>query len=65
MKIVVDTEYTYRYTLRMDKLINAFRALPNDANRSKLQAYINRHMMAVCLLTAEDQHYLIDQGFTL
>lgn len=65
MKIVVDTGCTYRYTLHMDKLIAAFRSLPNDANRRKLQAYINRHMMAACLLTAEEQHYLINQGFTL
>jgi hypothetical protein len=48
----------------MERLINAYRKLPSPSNRAKLQAYMNKHMMAVCLLTPEDQQFLKANGFT-
>ena len=49
----------------MTKLINAYRALPNASNRNKLQNYINRHMMAVCMATAEEIAFLRANEFTI
>lgn len=42
----------------MDRLIKAYRKLPSTTNRNKLQAYLNKHMMAVCLATAEQVAFL-------
>jgi hypothetical protein len=42
----------------MNKLLNAYRKLPSPANRAKLQNYLNKHMMAVCLATPEDIAFL-------
>jgi len=49
----------------MHKLLTAFRANPTDANRAKLQNYLNKHMMAVCLATPEEQAFLKSNGFKL
>jgi hypothetical protein len=42
----------------MQKLLNTYRKLPSPSNRAKLQAYLNKHMMAVCLASAEDIAFL-------
>ena len=42
----------------MNKLLSAFRKLPSPSNRAKLQTYLNKHMMAVCLATPEELEYL-------
>ena len=42
----------------MKKLLETFRANPTDANRVKLQTYIDRHMMAICLASADDVAFL-------
>lgn len=49
----------------MQKLIAAFRATPTDAARVRLQTYIRKHPMAVCLLMPEESAWLRAQGFTL
>lgn len=49
----------------MQKLLAAFRANPTDANRTRLQNYLNKHMMAVCLATPEDQAYLKAHNFII
>jgi len=48
----------------MTKLINAFRKLPAPSVRTKLQAYINKHPMAVCMATEDELHFLRVNGFT-
>jgi len=47
----------------MQKLINAYRKLPSPSNRTKLQNYINKHMMAVCLLLPDDVAFLRSNNF--
>ena len=47
----------------MANLLNAYRAAPTAANRAKLARYLDRHAMALCLATAEDQAYLQANGF--
>ena len=47
----------------MNKLLEAFIANPTEKTRAKLQAYINKHMMAVCMLTPEQQQVLKSNGF--
>jgi hypothetical protein len=42
----------------MTKLINKFRACPTAANRVVLQKYLDRHMMAVCMASADDVAFL-------
>lgn len=42
----------------MNKLLSAFRKLPSPSNRVKLQTYLNKHMMAVCLATPEEIEFL-------
>lgn len=49
----------------MHKLLEAFRANPTDANRIKLQKYLDKHMMAICLATPEDQAFLKANQFTI
>lgn len=49
----------------MHKLLEAFRANPTDANRTKLQNYLNKHMMASCLATPEDQAFLKANQFKI
>lgn len=49
----------------MSKLINAYRKLPSPTNRAKLQAYLNKHMMAVCLALPEDIVFLKANEFNI
>ncbi len=47
----------------MSKLIAAFQFNPTDANRAKLQAYIRKHMMALCCATPEEISFLKANNF--
>ena len=49
----------------MSRLINAYRKCPTPTNRAKLQAYLNKHMMAICLATPEDQAFLRAHEFKI
>lgn len=49
----------------MSRLIEAFRQNPTPANRARLQAYINKHPMAVCLVDLNDVRFLEANGFKL
>jgi hypothetical protein len=49
----------------MHKLINAYRALPSPSNRAKLQKYLDKHMMAICLATPEDIAFLRANSFNI
>lgn len=49
----------------MNKLLNTYKAMPTEANRIKLQKYINKHMMAICCAPLEDQQFLKLNGFTI
>lgn len=42
----------------MVRLITAYRKLPSPTNRRKLQAHLDKHPMAVCILGAADLHFL-------
>ena len=48
---------------KMASLLKAYRAAPTAANRAKLARYLDRHAMALCLATAEEQAYLQANGF--
>lgn len=43
----------------MQKLIDAYKANPTEANRQRLIKYMKKHMMAGCLLSMADQAILI------
>lgn len=47
----------------MSRLIAAYRKCPTPSNRAKLAAYLQKHMMAVCLATPEELEFLKVQGF--
>ena len=47
----------------MTKLINAFRANPTPANRTKIERYMRSHPLALCFVTIEDIAFLRDSGF--
>jgi hypothetical protein len=49
----------------MQKLLNAYRKLPSPTNRAKLQAYLNKHMMAVCMASIEDIAFLRANEFNI
>lgn len=49
----------------MSKLLSAYRKLPTPTNRAKLQAYLERHMMAVCLASADELAFLKANEFKL
>ncbi|CAB5219978.1 hypothetical protein UFOVP239_21 [uncultured Caudovirales phage] len=49
----------------MTKLINAYRKLPSPTNRAKLQAYIAKHMMAVCMATEDEIAFLKANQFSI
>jgi hypothetical protein len=42
----------------MANLLNAYRAAPTAANHAKLQRYLDRHAMALCLATVEEYAFL-------
>lgn len=48
----------------MNRLLEAFRKLPSPSNRAKLQAYLDKHQMAVCLADAADIAFLRTHQFT-
>jgi hypothetical protein len=62
-KWIVETNQTKEPN--MTKLINAYRALPTPTNRNKLQTYLNKHMMAVCLATADEVAFLRANEFSI
>lgn len=49
----------------MSKLINNFRKCPTPSNRAKLQAYLQKHMMAVCMATEQEIAFLKAHEFKL
>jgi len=49
----------------MRKLIETFRNTPSTSNRDKLQKYLNKHMMAVCMATPEEIAFLKSNQFTI
>jgi hypothetical protein len=48
----------------MTKLLNAYRAAPTLRNREKLQTYLKRHPMAVCLASREECEFLVANSFS-
>ena len=48
---------------KMNKLLEAFIKNPTEQTRAKLQAYLNKHMMAICLATPEQKQILNSNGF--
>ena len=49
----------------MKRLLDAYRKLPSPSNRLKLQNYLDKHMMAICLATPEDQAFLKAHEFRI
>ena len=49
----------------MTKLINAYRKMPSPTNRAKLQAYLDKHMMSICMATPEDVAFLKANEFKI
>lgn len=49
----------------MTKLLNTYRAVPTAANRAKLQAYLNKHMMAVCMASPDEVAFLKANQFSI
>lgn len=49
----------------MQKLIEKYRSQPTPANWAKLQAYLNKHMMAVCYATPEELEFLRTHQFSI
>lgn len=49
----------------MTKLLNTYRAIPTAANRAKLQNYLNKHMMAVCMASTDDVAFLKANQFSI
>lgn len=49
----------------MSKLLNSYRVLPTADNRAKLQKYLDKHMMAVCMASTEEIAYLRACGFSI
>ena len=47
----------------MSKLIQAFKADPSDKNRAKLTTYLQKHMMAICMASPDEQQFLKANGF--
>ena len=47
----------------MERLINAYRKMPSPTNRRKLASYLDKHMMAVCMASAEQVAFLSANEF--
>jgi hypothetical protein len=47
----------------MSKLIRNFVAYPSEEARLRLQKYLARHPIAICLATPEEQQFLKVNGF--
>jgi hypothetical protein len=50
---------------KMHKLLTIYIANPTEANKIKLQKYLNKHMMSVCCAPLEQQQYLKANGFII
>jgi hypothetical protein len=50
---------------KMTKLINIYRAMPSPTNRAKLQKYLDRHMMAICMASSDEVAFLKGNGFSI
>lgn len=49
----------------MSKLINAYRKLPTSKNRARLQDYLNKHTMAICMADADEMSFLRANEFSI
>jgi hypothetical protein len=49
----------------MKKLLESYKKLPSPANRTKLQNYLNKHMMAICMASQEDIAFLKANEFKI
>jgi hypothetical protein len=49
----------------MTKLLNTYRKLPSPSNRAKLQSYLDKHLMAICMASVEDVTFLKAHGFKI
>jgi hypothetical protein len=49
----------------MKKLLESYKKAPSPTNRAKLQNYLNKHMMAVCMATQEDIAFLKAHEFRI
>ena len=49
----------------MTRLIDTYRKCPTPANRAKLQAYLSKHLMAVCLASPEEIEFLTVHQFSI
>jgi hypothetical protein len=49
----------------MKKLLESYKKVPSPSNRTKLQNYLNKHMMAVCLANPEDIAFLKAHEFRI
>jgi len=49
----------------MTRLINAYRKLPSPTNRRKLQAYLDKHVMALCMAHPDDIAFLRTNNFSI
>lgn len=47
----------------MSKLIARYRKLPTPTNRRKLEAYLDKHIMAIVTATPDEIHFLREHGF--
>jgi hypothetical protein len=54
--VLIETDN--RWGQQMMKILNTFRDQPTAANASKLTAYLTKHPMSACLLTAHDYSLL-------
>lgn len=49
----------------MSKLIATYRKVPSPKNRERLQNYLRKHTMAVCLATPDEIAFLKTHEFTI
>ena len=49
----------------MKRLLESFRKVPSPGNRDKLQKYLDKHMMAVCMASPEDIAFLRAHEFRI
>ncbi len=51
--------------LNVSRLIEIYRKCPSPSNRAKLQAYLQKHMMAVCMATEQEIAFLKAHEFKI
>ena len=49
----------------MLKLLEQFKASPSLSNRTKLQKYMDKHPLAVCLILPEEVNFLKANSFSI